>query len=499
MNAHVHPVPGMEPRRERLPRPHAVEAEQAVLGGLMLRSEAWAQVCDLLVEEDFYRQDHRLIFRAIGQLAQGNQPCDAITLGDWFQDHGLAGQVGGMDYVIELATTTPSAANVAAYAEIVREKANLRRLIDVGGRLARDASDPKGAASVDVAARAAQALLELGGRTMPKAARAVWQVMAPWFADLTRRYKDGGGLVGHATPWPKLDAVTLGLAPGELVIVAARPSMGKSAFAVNLATHLALEGKRTVMFSLEMRGEAILTRAVAALGKIPLSWLRAPKDDVSDADAFWSATTVTTSRLHEVPFVIDDSAGLTADQITARAKREHLRHPITGAVIVDHLHLLKLRGDNIPRALGEATAALKALAKELGVPVVVLSQLNRSLETRTNKRPVMADLRESGAIEQDADLILFLHRDDYFAAQENRTSTVPGIVEVIVAKNREGEAGRTVYLRNALAFGRLDDCDYVPPERTSSNSRASVGFSGAKPLKSPSKPAVPDYRAGRDG
>ena len=476
MSANLRSIPDTEPR-QRLPRPHSIEAEQAVLGGLMLSSTAWAQVADRLTEEDFYRRDHRLIFRAIGNLAEKGEPCDAITLGEWFEAQGLAEQMGGIGYVIELASTTPSAANVAAYADIVREKATLRHLIDVASTLARDAAKPEGAASSDIAARAFQSLLELGGRQAPRAARTLRQVAPTWLDDLARRYESQGGLVGHSTPWSKLDAVTLGLAAGELIVVAARPGMGKSALAVNLATHLALTGRRTLLFSLEMTAEAIFSRAVSALGEVPLKFLRAPNAQPG-TDEWWSASTAAASRLTESPLTIDDSPGLTADGIVARVKREHLRQPINGAILIDHLHLLRLKGDNVAREIGAVTAAFKGLAKELGVPVIVLSQLNRSVEARANKRPAISDLRESGSIEQDADQIWFLYRDDYYAQQEGRSSNSQGLVELIVAKNREGEAGLTVWLQNALAYGRLDPFDGSPPTQPATKPRAS-GFLGA--------------------
>jgi replicative DNA helicase len=439
--------------------PHSMEAEQAVLGGLLLSEKSLSKIADIVSEQDFFRRDHRIIFRAISDLAAQGKPCDAVTLGEWFETQCLADQIGGSSYVLELASTTPSAANITAYADIVREKSTQRALIDLGTKLSATAMRPGTATSREIASRAAAALLEISGRSTPRMAKSLREIAPRWVEEIEQRFTSGVRMIGHPTPWAGYNEATLGVCPGDLIVIGARPSMGKSAWGINFATCTALRGKRVMLFSLEMTASAIFNRAVASIGRIPLRWLRAPS-----GEEHWPAVTRATQLLRDAPLTIDDTSGQTAVGIVAHARREHLRQPIDGAIIVDHLHLLRRKGDNIVREIGEDTAALKGLAKDLNVPVIVLAQLSRALESRTNKRPVMSDLRESGAIEQDADVIVFLYRDDYYGAQEGRASDYPGLVEMTIAKQREGEAGTTVWARNALDFGLLEDYQGAPPQ-----------------------------------
>ena len=461
--------------------PVSIEAEQAVLGGLMIDNSAVAKIGDWLKEEDFYRRDHQLIYRGIFALTERNQPCDAVTLGEWFETQGIGEQVGGGNYILKLASTTPSAANVTAYAEIVREKSALRGIIDAGTNAANRAFSPGGVQSREIAADMASAMLELSGRTTPRGAKSAREIAKRWFHEIQRRYEDGGGLIGLATPWARLNTLTSGLSAGDLVVVAGRPGMGKSAWATNVLTCCALRGLRSMAFSLEMTDVSIFNRAIASIGNIPLAWLRQPKEQHSAGDEHWTSISTAMTSLVSAPMVIDDTAGLTASQIVARAKREHMRSPITGPVVIDHLHIVKRKGDNAVSEIAQDTAMFKALAKTLGVPVVLLAQLNRGLESRPNKRPVMSDLRESGAIEQDADIIVFLYRDDYYAAQENRGSEHPGMVEMILAKQREGEANQTVWARDRLAYGLLEDYDGDAPSRPLKEVRSSRGFRKPRP------------------
>lgn len=448
--------------------PCAIAAEQSVLGGVMLVNESLAKVSGWLKPEDFYRSDHRLIFQTMLELAETSTPLDVVTLGEWFEANGLAEQVAGGSYLIELASTTPSAANVEAYAEIVKEQSQLRQLVESGTQLVNNALAPSGRRADEIALEVSSSLLTMTGGTKRRGAKGMREVGSRWFDELQRRHERGGGLLGVATPWAKFNRATMGLCAGDLVIVCGRPSMGKSAVAVGLATSASLHGLRTLFFNLEMTDTSIFNRCVASVMGVPLKWLRAGGHDSemskSDNEELWARVTGGVSRFRDAPLLIDDTPGLSAAQIVARSKREHLRQKID-LILIDHIHLLKLGNGETHRELGDATAAFKALAKSLGCPVVALSQLNRGLESRQNKRPQMQDLRESGAIEQDADLIVSVYRDDYYAEREQRTSDHPGMVELGIMKQREGEAGTTIWLRDRLDIGLLEDYDGDEPRR----------------------------------
>ena len=434
--------------------PHSIEAEQSVLGGLMLSSEAWAQVSDKLTEEDFYRHDHRLIFRAIGQLAEDNQPCDAVTLGDWFQNNGLSEQVGGSDYVIELATTTPSAANIAAYAEIVREKAILRRLIEAGTKLVNDAFQPEGRSSREVLEEAEKSVFRIAeagarGRSGPQAVNtAVTEAVRM----LTDRYMNKNAITGLPTGFIDFDEMTAGLQPSDLVIVAARPAMGKTSLALNMAEHASLKtGKAVAVFSMEMSASQLAFRLISSLGRIDQSHLKTGQ--LEDED--WPRVTSAVSLLTQTRIVIDDTPGLSPGDLRSRARRLAREHGGLGLIVIDYLQLMQVPGNKENRAteISEISRSLKALAKELNVPVIALSQLNRSLESRTDKRPVMADLRESGAIEQDADMIVFIYRDEYY---NKENSPDKGLAEIIIGKHRNGPTGAIKLVFNGR-FTRFDN------------------------------------------
>lgn len=450
--------------------PQSVSSEQSVIGGLMLSGDALHKVSDWLSPEDFFRRDHELIYRAILELAAKGQPFDAVTLGEWFESQGLAEHVAGGAYLVELASTTPSAANIVAYAEIVRDKAVLRKLIDVGTGIANDGFQPDGRDTREIVAAAQRAVAGLGVGAKIGGPKGTKEIGARWFEEIQRRYADEGGMIGLPTPWAKFNGLTGGLADGELVVIAGRPGMGKSAFAVNVATSAALRERQVLFFNLEMTDVSIYNRAVASLQSVPLEWLRRPQDGDED---YWPRVTEGVRQMNSASLLVDDRPRLRIEQIEAAAKREHMRRPVR-LVIVDHMHLIPLpEGSkrNDAALMGEISARLKGLAKTLNCPVVALAQLNRSVEGRQNKRPMMSDLRESGAIEQDADLIAFLYRDDYYADQEGRASEYPGFVELIVAKQREGQTGK-VWLRNGLPFGRLDDHDGDAPTRPEPEKRA---------------------------
>jgi replicative DNA helicase len=436
--------------------PQAIEAEQCVIGGFMLAPAALLKVADWLKEEDFYRRDHQLIYRAILELAEKRQPYDAVTLGEWFQDQGMGEMVGGGAYLVELASNTPSAANIVAYAEIVKDKARLRSLIDYGTGVVNAAFDPAGR---DVGDIVAEAQRDISNFAAPRVGgvKTMKQVGAEWFDLLQRRY--AGETTGLMTPWAEINRMIGGLSPGDLGIIAARPSMGKSALALNAALALGMAGKRSVVFSMEMTAAAIYNRCAAALMNIPLEWFKNPRSGQDkDDNGYWPKATEAVGQIGKSALMIDDQPGLDWTQIVVRAKREHLRSPLS-AIFVDHMHIMRLPGKGRPDIeLGDISREFKGLAKELNVPVIALAQLNRSVEKRENKRPVMSDLREAGGFEQDADWIAFLYRDDYYARQLGYQSRAPGLAECIIAKNREGETG-TAWLRARLDVGRFEDAD----------------------------------------
>ena len=457
MAAHHNPA---MPSRTAPIVPQSHEAEQAVVGGLMLAPKALASICDWIAPGDFYSRYHAEIYRGILRLAEQSQPFDAVTLGEWFEANLLSEQMGGRGYLIDLASNTPSAANIVAYAEIVAEKAKLRSLITIGTDLVNAAFSP-GAEARQVAAEGGRSLMLLGNASTLGGPKTIKEVGKVWFDEISRRVADDGSLLGLPTPWHGFNEKTSGLCKGELIIVAGRPGMGKSAWANNVAELNALAAHQTMIFNLEMTGSAIYNRMVGSMMDIPLSWFKHPKHE--DA-TIWQRVGLGVGNLAKAALLIDDSPGLTIDQITARARREHMRQPVE-LVIVDHLHIIPLPGKTRETVeIGHITSSLKRLAKELNCPVVLLAQLNRSLEARPNTRPRMSDLRESGNIEQDADVILFLYRDDYYAEQEQRNSEYPGFVEMIIAKSREGETGKA-WGRNHLAFGKIADHHGDPPDK----------------------------------
>ena len=417
--------------------PHSIEAEQAVLGGLMLAPDSWDRVADRLTVDDFYRKDHRLIFRAIEDLSNKSMPFDAVTLGDWFAANNLGELVGGAAYVIELANSTPSAANITAYADIVREKSVLRQLIDVGTEIAGDAFVPEGRSShelLEVAEQKVFRIAEAGARgrkgfvPMRAAVKEAFQI-------LHARYENRGSVTGLPTGFIDLDEMTAGLQPADLIIVAARPSMGKTAFSVNMAEYAAMKTKKAVaVFSMEMSASQLAFRLISSMGRINQQNLRT--GDLAEEE--WPRVTSAITMLSEAKIFIDDTPALSPGELRARSRRLKREHDL-GLIVIDYLQLMQVPGTKENRAteISEISRSLKALAKELNIPVIALSQLNRSLEQRTDKRPVMADLRESGAIEQDADVIMFIYRDEYY----NPDGGEKGVAEIIIGKQRNGPTG----------------------------------------------------------
>ncbi len=433
--------------------PHSIDSEQAVLGGLMLDERAFTKVADWLHEEDFYRKDHRLIFRAITDLSNKRQSCDAVTMGEWFERNGLAELVGGTSYVVQLANTTPSAANIIAYAEIVREKAELRRLADIGTKLTTGALGT-GASSVDLAATSMHELLALDTAKLRGGLEPVKPAMKLLVADTMARHQRGPGLLGLPTPWPRLNAITKGLRDGLLYVIGARPSIGKSVVGENLAGFTALRGDRVAMFSVEMTSTEVLARAIAAHGEIPFEWVEQPDDD----EVYWQRYTAIAAKLVESQLLIDDTPALRIEQLTARARRAHQQRALR-LIVIDHLHDMGVdTRHELRHEYGRIAQGAKTLAKELNCPVVLFAQLNRNVAGRTDKRPVMTDLRESGEIEQKADVILFLHREDYYDTDDRHTH-MQDVVELIPRKGRNIKLGETIYLRKRFDQMRLDEWD----------------------------------------
>ena len=415
--------------------PHSIDAEQSVLGGLMLAPDALDRVADRLAEQDFYRKDHRLIWRAINELANKGMPCDAVTLGDWFESNGLAEMAGGAGYLIELANNTPSAANITAYAEIVREKSVMRQLIDAGTSITEDGYRPEGKSVQEVLESAEQRVFHIAesGARGKKDSISMRDAVKDAFRLLSERYENRGQLTGITTGFTDLDNLTSGLQPADLIIVAARPSMGKTAFALNIAETAALRNKKPVaVFSMEMSSSQLAFRLISSVGRIHQQRLR--NGDLEEED--WPRVSNAISILSEAKIFIDDTPSLSPVELRSRSRRLPREHGGLGLIVVDYLQLMQVPGSKENRAteISEISRSLKGLAKELNVPVVALSQLNRSLEQRADKRPMMSDLRESGAIEQDADVIMFIYRDEYY----NKETQDKGMAEIIIGKQRNG-------------------------------------------------------------
>ncbi|MEF3194300.1 MAG: replicative DNA helicase [Halothiobacillaceae bacterium] len=417
--------------------PHSLEAELSVLGGLMLDQDAWERIADHITEDDFYRRDHRLIFRALRSLADADQPRDVVTVAEWLNKHALLDDVGGLAYLGQIVADTPTAANIVAYADIVREHAIKRQLIEVGTSIAQSAYQPEGRDSrqlLEEAERKVFQIAEQGGRQR-KGFTPIKRLLNLAVERIQALYEQDDPITGLPTGFDDFDAMTSGLQNGDLIIVAGRPSMGKTTFAMNIGENAAIRTKKPVaVFSMEMPGEQLALRMMSSLGRIDQHRVRTGK--LEDED--WPRLTSAVVMLSEAPIFIDDTPALSPTELRARARRLKREHGL-GLIIIDYLQLMQVPGNSENRAteISEISRSLKALAKELDVPVIALSQLNRSLEQRPNKRPVMSDLRESGAIEQDADLIVFIYRDEVY----HPDSADKGVAEIIIGKQRNGPIG----------------------------------------------------------
>lgn len=419
--------------------PHSIEAEQSVLGGLLLDNESWEKISDKLVAEDFYRKDHRLIFRALRFLAENMRPMDVVTLYEFLEQEGEADEIGGLAYIADLAKNTPSASNIVAYADIVRERAVLRELISVSNEIADAAYEPKGRSSDELLDVAESKVFKIAEQRETNDAGLQ---LAASFLDETLdkvqfAVESKGGITGLDTGFADLNAKTNGLQNSDLIIVAGRPAMGKTTFAMNVAENISIHsGKSVLVFSMEMPANQLLMRSFASIGGIDATRLRTGALDDRD----WDNLSVATNILkNSCKMYIDDSAGLSPSEVRSRSRRIQREHGDVGLVVIDYLQLMSVPGlsDNRTLEISEISRSLKALAKEMNIPVIALSQLNRSLEQRADRRPVMSDLRESGAIEQDADIIMFVYRDEVY----NKETEDKGIGEVIIGKQRNGPIG----------------------------------------------------------
>lgn len=467
--------------------PQSIEAEQAVLGGAMIAPQAWPQVSDLLNEADFYRRDHQMIWRAMKALAQRNRPFDAVTLGEFFEARGLSEYVAGGAYLVELASTTPSAANIVAYAEIVADKAQLRRMIEVGTSLVNDGFSPAGRNSADILADMQAKLVELqpaqrGGL------RRVSESLNGWYSRYTERFDNGNQLTGLPTPWAQINEITHGLQPATLYLIAGRPSMGKSVMGLNQAQMTALRGKTVAFFSLEMSEDDCHDRNIAALARVPHDWIVSPNSGANHDPAVSEAL----CQMREAPLYIDDMPAITVRQFEARARRMHQRNPID-LLVIDHIHDFKIDPKLARFEYGAIAQAAKNLGKEWNIPVVALAQLNRNTADRKgDKRPTLSDLRESGELEQKADVVILIHREDYYDTPDN-TTHLQGVVEVHIAKGRNIRSGARVYLRNSFDQMRLDDWEGSLPKAPSKKAKAQeIGYGDDVPMTGRDRAAGPD-------
>lgn len=445
--------------------PYSLEAEQAVLGGLMIDNSTWDQVADVVVEGDFYRKDHRLIFRAIADLADESKPYDVVTLSEWLDSRNELNNVGGMGYLGSLAKNTPTAVNIKAYAKIVRERSVLRQLIRVSTDIAESAYNPDGRTSAELLDAAESKVFDIAekGARSNSGFTNIKELLVKAVDRIDTLYQSDTAYTGIPTGFDDFDNMTSGLQKADLVIIAGRPSMGKTSFVMNIVENAAIKHRQPVaVFSMEMPGDQLVMRMMASLGRINSNKVRTGKLD----DADWPRLTSAVGILNDAPIFIDDTPGLNPMEIRARARRIMREHGL-GMIVIDYLQLMqsaKSNGENRATEISEISRSLKGLAKELGVPVLALSQLNRSLEQRPNKRPIMSDLRESGAIEQDADLIVFIYRDQVY----NEDSPEKGTAEIIIGKQRNGPIGmcRLTFLGEYTRFenhantGRYDE-DYA--------------------------------------
>ncbi|MEY4442007.1 MAG: putative replicative helicase [Pseudomonadota bacterium] len=447
--------PDQQVAQLRIP-PHSLEAESSVLGGLLLDNSAWDRVGDLVTDSDFYRYEHRLVFAAVAALINSSRPADVITVFEHLQSLGKADEVGGLAYLNSLAQYVPSASNIRRYGEIVRERAILRKLVTASDEIATTAFSPKGRPVAQILDEAEQKIFHIGeeGSRMKQGFQSMNSLVVQLLDRVEEMSQNPNDITGVPTGFHDFDRMTSGMQPGDLIVLAARPSMGKTALAINIAENVAVqEGLPVAVFSMEMGASQLAVRIVGSIGRIDQGHLRTGK--LSDDE--WPRLTEAIEKLRNVSLHIDETPGLTTSELRANARRLSRQCGKLGLIVVDYLQLMSGSSsdgnDNRATELGEISRGLKMLAKELQCPVIALSQLNRSVEQRTDKRPMMSDLRESGAIEQDADVIMFIYRDDYY----NKDSKEPGVAEVIIGKQRNGPTGtiKLAFLKPITKFESL--------------------------------------------
>jgi replicative DNA helicase len=444
--------------------PHSIEAEQSVIGGLLLSERAWDEVAGRINEDDFYREDHRLLFRGLADLADTGQPRDLITLTEWLRSRDLLEKAGGATYLGNLAADIPGAANIKAYGDIVRERSIMRQLIRAGDSITTMGFDTQGHTAADLLESAEKEIFAIAerGRRGGEGPQGLNSILTKAVNRIERLVQQEGSFSGLPTGIHKFDKMTNGLQPADLLILAGRPSMGKTSFAMNIVENVAIKEKVPVaVFSLEMSAEQLVIRMISSWGRVDQSRLRSGQLTEDD----WPKITSAIGIMNEnAKLFIDDTPALSPSELRARARRLKREHDI-GLVMVDYLQLMQVPGTNENRTneISEISRSLKALAKELDVPVIALSQLNRQVEQRDNKRPRMSDLRESGGIEQDADVIMFVYRDEVY----NEDTTDKGVAEIIIGKQRNGPLGvaRTAFLSHFTRFENLqehyDDEDFM--------------------------------------
>ncbi|MGA8203235.1 MAG: replicative DNA helicase [Woeseiaceae bacterium] len=417
--------------------PHSIEAEQSLLGGLMLDHQSWDKVADIVSERDFYRKDHRLIFSAIAALAEAASPCDVVTVSEHLGNRGQLDDAGGLEYLATLANESPGAANARAYARILRERSMLRALISAGNQISGAAFTTDGRSAAEIVDEAERLVFEIAesGARGRSGFRALKQILPEAVDRIDVLHQSEGDITGIPSGFTEFDKLTAGLQAGELIVIAGRPSMGKTTLAINIAENAAIGSKvPTAIFSMEMPSQQLAFRMISSLGRVNQTHLRTGKFPDED----WSRINTAVQLMSDAPIFIDDTAGLSPTEIRARARRLQREHGL-GLIVVDYLQLMAVPGSKENRAteISEISRSLKALAKELALPIIALSQLNRGVEQRTDKRPVMSDLRESGAIEQDADLIVFIYREEVY----NQDTPRKGIADISIAKQRNGPIG----------------------------------------------------------
>lgn len=436
--------------------PHSIEAEQSVLGGLMLDNQAWDKIADIITDSDFYRHDHQIIYQHTCRLIEQNKPADVITVAESLENSAKLMEVGGLAYISAITQNTPSAANIRRYAEIVRERAIMRKLAQVCAQITDSVYYPSGRSAEDLLDEAESKIFEIAENSTRS--KQGFIDIQPLLKEVVERIEmlysrdNPSDVTGIASGFHDLDQKTSGFQPGDLIIVAGRPSMGKTAFALNIGEHVAMEiNKPVAVFSMEMSGTQLAMRMLGSIGRLDQHKVRTGR--LEDED--WPRLTHALGKLNDAPIFIDETPALNSLELRARTRRLYRQQGGLGLVIVDYLQLMSSvsHSENRTAEISEISRSLKALAKELQVPVIALSQLNRSLEQRPNKRPVMSDLRESGAIEQDADVILFIYRDEVY----NPDTPDKGIAEIIIGKQRNGPIGK-IDLTFLGEFTRFENC-----------------------------------------